>query len=149
MTTIDLQSETLALAKNAKIHTDDAQNMYDCYGWHMSTERAGDVCLQAVHYEWIEAADGEAEPVIAKLRERNDDITADEAESIVKKAMGVYNDMLAIEALLDDAVTAYLLGDRAMTIESLREASFAENAHGDDPSCSDLASRLLIDSESE
>lgn len=51
---IDLNSETLKLRENPNVSYDDAEEMYSCYGAHITTEEHGDICVQAVDYDWMD-----------------------------------------------------------------------------------------------
>jgi hypothetical protein len=52
---IDLDSKTLKLHENPNVSHDDGAEMYSCYGAHISTEEHGDICVQAVDYDWMDA----------------------------------------------------------------------------------------------
>lgn len=54
MKTINIDSENLKLRGNPNVSFDDAKEMYSCYGAHISTEEHGDICVQAVDYEWLD-----------------------------------------------------------------------------------------------
>ena len=149
---VEVTADTFRLRPNADTSHESAEDWYDSYGAHVSTERGGDVCVQAVDYDWLDEDD---DAVIAKLIEDKTylpkheeaeyqcDITEDEAASIVALARWVRESAEEIEGLLNDAVKAYESGDLAQTIEALEAASRQEGNHGDDPATKALTEQLL------
>ena len=132
-----------SLAPNADTTHADAREMYDAYGWHISTDSAGDIGLQAIAYDWINESDDDA--VLDAHRDDLSALTDDEALSLIAKARSVRDDMEGVESLLDDAVAAYEAGDVAATILALDKASSAESEHGDDPATASLRSQLVLE----
>lgn len=132
----------VSLVENPNVSHDDAEEMYSCYGAHISTEEAGDITVQAVEAEWLRDGLDRAE-IVEKLMESISDLAEDEAESLASLAQRVWDDMEAIEELLEAAASAAADGDLAATLEALRDARSTETNHGDDPSTSALASQLL------
>lgn len=132
----------LQLRPEADPSHDSAEAMFDAYGWHLSTESAGDVCVQAVESKWLRD-EWTDEQIVAALIEADGDLTRDEAEALCDKARRVWTDLVAIERCLERAVKAYDAGDLDGCVEALQEAGHTETEHGDDPSTSDLANRLL------
>jgi hypothetical protein len=51
---INIDKENLKLRDNANVSHDDAEEMYNCYGAHISTENHGDICVQTVDYNWMD-----------------------------------------------------------------------------------------------
>lgn len=51
----DLDSENLTLRENANVCHESAEDWYDSYGAHISTEECGDICVQAVEFAWLDA----------------------------------------------------------------------------------------------
>jgi hypothetical protein len=55
MQNVNLDSDNLILARDAKnTNHQSAESWYGDYGAHVSTEGCGDVCVQAVDYEWLD-----------------------------------------------------------------------------------------------
>ena len=138
----------LQLRAAANTNHDDAEEMYGCYGAHITLtndegEQTGpDVCVQAVESEWLR--DGlRGDDLIAKIMEETIVDRKDDAESLAGLAERVWEDMSAVDDLLDRAVTAYESGDVEACIEMLQDAGRAEREHGDDPSTRNLARQLL------
>lgn len=131
----------LRLRDDADTHHESAEDWYGSYGDHISTERAGDVTIQAVEYDWLDDEDDDA--VAARLRAEDDRLSEDEALALVERARDVREAADSIEGLLDEAVAAYERGHVQGVIEALDEASREEDDHGDDPATRDLAERLL------
>lgn len=124
----------------ADLDHEDARGWYDSYGWHLTTESAGDVTLQAVEYDWLDETDDHA---IDLLVAADGDLTRDEAESIVERARTVRDAAESVESRLKTAVTCYQAGDLAGVIEALKQAASIETDHGDSPATSSLRSALL------
>lgn len=132
----------LGLAESASTSHETADEWYDAFGWHLSTERAGDVTLQAVAY--ADLATQTDDGIVAQLLAEDEDLTRDEAESIVAKAREVAASADEVDAALETAAEAYRAGDRSGTIGSLVEASRIEQRNGgDDPAAQALAEQLL------
>lgn len=141
-TTLLERNARVQLVANPNVCHDDAEEMFACYGAHISTEHAGDVCIQAVDTAWLR--DGlSTDEIAAKLVEADSDLTTEEAEALADKASGVWDCMVGIEDLLAAAAEAALAGYLDTTLERLREAQSAETEHGDDPSTSALVEQLL------
>ena len=128
------------LASDADTTHEDARGWYDSYGWHLSTEEAGDVVLQAVEYDWLDDDDD----AVKKLRAEESEITQDEADSVVEAARGVRETAESICGLLDRAVEAYEAGDLESCRKALLSAYAAESEAGDAPATNSLASALLV-----
>lgn len=133
----------LQFCANADTNHDDAEEMYGCYGAHITLGNdEGDVCVQAVEVEWLR--DGlRGDDLVAKIMEETIVERRDDAEGLAALAERVWEDMSAIDGLLDQAVTAYEAGDVEACIEALQAAGSAEREHGDDPSTRSLAEQLL------
>lgn len=144
---INLKSESLALRPNANTCHDDGAEMYSCYGAHITTEKAGDICIQSVDYEWLD--DDDDANVVAKLLESTTGLDEDEAFTLVEMARRIRTDMDGIESMLDEAVEAYETGDLEATIEALRNCSSNESEHGDNPSTSALIEQLLMEQKDD
>jgi len=133
----------MRLKHNADLTHESAKDWYDNYGWYISTEKEGDVDLDAVEYEWL---DGTDEEVISKLLETYD-LTDREAAAIAFMARKVREAAEAVAGLLDEAVAAYQRGDLARVLEVLDKAERVEWEHGDCPATRALRSQLLDDTE--
>ena len=96
---IDIDSKNLELAQNPNVSHDSAEDMYDCYGAHISTEHDGDVCIQSVDYDWLDD-DQDAEALLAEC---HPDMTADECETLVALARRIREAMDGIEDALERA----------------------------------------------
>jgi hypothetical protein len=131
----------VALVRDAKIDHEDSREWYDNYGWHLTTEEAGDVCLQAVEYDWL---DGTDEDAVCKLLDSDADLIRDEAEALVEMARTVRDAAESVCGLLDEAVAAYDRGDVRACRQALLDAWSAESDHGDSPAASALADALLV-----
>ena len=140
---IDLNSKNLELAQNSNVSHDSAEEMYDSYGAHISTDHNGDVCIQDVDYDWLD----DEEDAKALLAERRPKMTANECESLVSLARRIREAMEDVEDALERASCAAVDGDFAGVIEALQEARGLETDHGDDPSTSALAAQLLREKE--
>ena len=130
------------LTRDADTNHEDGVCWYTSYGWHLSTENAGDVELQAVEYGWLDDEDDAA--VVALLMADEPKLSEDEAESIVEMARSVRSMADAVEGLLDAAVEAYDSGDFEGCRDSLLEAYKAELDAGDAPATQHLAGVLLV-----
>lgn len=137
----DIQNAT-GLTQGADTTHEDAANIYSDYGWHLSTEVAGDVCVQTVEYGWLDDEDDAA--VVALLLADDGKLSEDEAESIVVMARDVRSMADAVECLLDSAVEAYDSGDFELCRDALLEAYKAESGAGDAPATQYLAGVLLV-----
>lgn len=141
-------ASNLQFRKNADTRYDDAENMFSCYGAHerqydKDGRHVRDWEIQVVDAEWLRSDKDEEELVELLLSEDGPLSDRDLAEALAAKAKSVWDDMVAIEELLAEAVAAYERGDLAACLEALSSAGHAESDHGDDPSTSDLADRLL------
>lgn len=130
----------MKLTHNADMTHEDAREWFGVYGWHLTTEHEGDVTIDAVDYDWLDGTDAE---VIAKLREAYDDLTDDEAETIVAKAREVREAGETVEGSLAEAVAAYQRGDIDAVIEALDAAAVVESEHGDSPATDSLRRQLI------
>jgi len=119
------------------------EEWYDSYGWHLTTEHAGDVMLQAVEYDWLN--DPEDDVVIELLLAENESLSYDEAETIVVKAREIRDAAESICELLVDCVAAYKRGDADEVERLLDEARDQESEYGDSPASSSLRSNLMAD----
>lgn len=139
-------TQNYRLMADADITHEDAEDMYSSYGWHLSTEDAGDVTLQAVEFDWLDQSDDSG--VAAKLLDSTrghgrSKMTVDEAEQIVAKAREVRESMESIDGLLEQAVAAHERGDVDSVIETLDNAQRQESEHGDCPESTSLRGKLL------
>lgn len=137
----DIDNAT-GLTLGADTTHEDAIGWYSDYGWHLSTEDAGDVCVQAVEYGWLDDEDDAA--VVALLMADEGKLSEDEAESIVDMARSVRSMADAVEGLLDAAVEAYDSGDFESCRDALLEAYRAESDAGDAPATQHLAGVMLV-----
>lgn len=137
----DQIERAVALTRDADTTHEDSRDWYDSYGWHLSTQDAGDVCLQAVEYDWLD--DKEDVTAIRNLMRDDDGLTADEAEEIVQRAHEVREAGESICELLDEAVAAYDSGDLEPCRRALLAAYDQESEHGDAPAAQSLAGKLL------
>lgn len=135
-----------ALGTDADTSHEDSRGWYESYGWHLTTENAGDVCLQAVEYDWLDGSDAAA---VRKLRASDSDLTSDDAEAIVERAREVRDAAESVCGLLDDAVQAYEARDLDRCRRALLDAYIAESDHGDAPATQSLAGELLATVEGE
>jgi hypothetical protein len=135
------------LNADADTEHETAEEWYDSYGWHLTTENAGDAFLQAVEYDWLDDYDDDA--VIARLLESDDQLNRDEAASMVTKAREIRECAESICDLLDEAVEAYQQGDADKVEELLDAAKSHESDHGDSPASDSLRSSLLASLDSE
>lgn len=123
---------------------EDASDWYSSYGWHMSTD-AGDIELQAVHYDWLD--DLSDSDIADRLTERYPDLSDDDAAEIVERAREIRDCAESICSHLDDAVAAYEARDYAACVAALDAATGEESDHGDTPASSQLRRALLADVE--
>lgn len=131
------------LALDADTRHQCAREMYDAYGWHISTEAAGDIELQTIDYDWLDERNDDT--VLDSHRDDMPDMSDDERKKLIAMARGVRADMEGIESLLESAVDAYERGDVDGVIDALDAASSAESDHGHDPETADLRGRLLLE----
>lgn len=129
------------LRDSADTTHETASDMYDAYGWHLSTDER-DIPLQAVQYDWLDDADDVR--VAGRLRAADSDLTDDEAMDLVVMARGVREAMEGVSDLLDDAVDAYRRGDCEGCARALEHASAVESDHGDDPATDALREQLIV-----
>lgn len=130
------------LNPNAKLKHETAREWYESYGWHLSTELAGDVELQAVTWEWAEL---DTETAIANLMESDSDLSYDEAQTIVVKAKEVREAAEPIVSYLELAVDCYKQGDLDGVTASLDVCRGMEMDHGDCPASNALRADLLME----
>jgi len=135
---------TTTLAVNADLSHEDARDWYSSYGWHLDTEECGSVTHDVVEYDWLDQDD---DAVVALLLEAMDDLTQDEAESIVAAAREIREAAEEVEAALEAAVEAYEDDDLDGVIAALDEARRIEIEHGDAPAANALRSQLLEEVE--
>lgn len=149
MTDLLARDAKVVLRPDANTSHDDARNMYDCYGAHVTDHeydqdgelvRERDIELQVVEYEWLDDDDDDAvtQKIVAEVG-----CSKAVAEQLLALARQVRRDMEAVERDLDEAVKAYDTGDINGVIEALRSARGKETEHGDDPSTSELVEKLL------
>lgn len=117
-----------------------AKDFFSGYGWHLTTEHAGDVCHDAVDFDWL---DDDNDTVIEKLLADDDDLLRHEAEAIVVRAREIREAGEAIEAILNDAVEAFERGDFAACVAALDAAESLEMEHGDCSASSALRAELI------
>ncbi len=122
-----------------------AEDWWDGYGWHLSTEESGDITLQAVGYDLLDSP----EAAIAALQQKHPRLGEDEAEAIVEMAFKIKEAAEAIESLLKQAVEAYTSGDLVAVIQSLDKCRSLESQHGDSPATKSLQEQLLLEDEDE
>ncbi len=146
----------VTLAPEAATKHQSGEEWYDDYGWHLSTERHGDICLQEVEYDWLDDGDDAAVAalLVAGLPDPCDEEDAEDlqscAEGVVARAREIREAADSVESLLDAAVAAYEAGDVDATVKALCEASSEEDEHGDDPATQTLIHALcLIRTEDE
>jgi len=108
---------------------------YEAYGAHIATARSGDVCVQRIDYDALDASD-------IAISTQLGDLTRDDRAKLIALARAVRSAADSVGDLLDDAVAAYASGDVPATIAALAEASRAESDHGDDPSTQAAGVRL-------
>ena len=133
----------MKLTKNANLTHETAQEWYESYGWHMSTENEGDLLLQEVEFDWLD----DGEDAVGKLMEAKPGLLQEEAEGIVDKAASVREAAEAVEASLEEAVTAYRNSDLQGILYALNRARLTELPHGDAPASNALRAELLEESD--
>ena len=132
---------TYRLIADADLSHEDARSWYDSYGWHLTTDECGDVCLQACEYDWLDDDTGVV--AMRHLCREIDGLTTDDAESIAQMAVTVRAAAEEGESLLEDAVTAYQRGDVAACVAALDACRAMELDHGDAPASEALRSQLV------
>jgi len=129
--------------RNADLDHQDARDFYDSYGWCLPTENAGDICHDAVEYDWLDDQDDEA--VVAKLMAEDGHLEDYEAEEVVAKAREIREAGEAVESQLEAAVEAYEANDYAACLEALRWAGEAESPFGGTPASDELRGQLIAE----
>lgn len=119
-----------------------AEDWYNAYGWHLTTGELGDVPLQAVAYDWLESAS--EDNVLERLSWDREELTKEEADTLVAKARDIRGESEAIVDAIDAAVTAYERGNLKSCRENLAWAYRRESDHGDTPATMALAKKLLL-----
>jgi len=132
----------VALTMDAKTDHEDARDWYDSYGWHLATERAGDITLDACAFDWLD--DDEGVVAAQNLMREHEGLTADEADCIAQMAHTVRQAAESICGLLDEAVAAYEARDIERCRAALLAAYDQESEHGDSPAAQTLAGALLV-----
>lgn len=132
---------TYRLIADADLSHEDARGWYGSYGWHLSTEAAGDVTLDACEYDWLD--DDEGVVAIRRLMAADSDLTADEAEIIAQRAAMIRAAAEAVEYELTEACRAYHAGDVAGVVAALDACRAIEMDHGDAPASEALRSQLI------
>jgi hypothetical protein len=124
--------------------TVSAEDWYDAYGWHLTTEECGDVLLQTVTYHDARAASKD-EAAKRRLLESlmADDLTEDEANGLAEKAIEVAEVADEVESLCDEIIAAAKAGDLPLLKSRLDELSDLESDHGSDPTASALRTELI------
>lgn len=130
----------LELRPDANLDFPDAASWYDSYGYHLATQRAGDVPLQAIDYRWMYA---DKATVLAAVLSVYPKMCMHEARLLLSKAREVRRAADRIEELLQSAVDDYRSGNLQGVIDNLGAASDEEREHGDDPATASLAQQLL------
>ncbi len=120
---------------------EDQRDWYDAYGWHLPTEREGDVELGAVAYTDLDEPDDDT--LCERLRAKLTGLTADEASAIVARAREIREAADTICGLLDTAEERWDAGDITGCIEALTEARREELDHGDSPATDGMAAALF------
>lgn len=115
-------------ADEAERDMESAEDWYDAYGWHVSTEDAGDVELSVVSYDDLDKSD---KTIVNNLLKDDEDLRRDEAEHIVAKAREVREAAESITSLLTEAIEAYRADDDREARNLLRQAKHEEWQHGD------------------
>ena len=135
----DVDGVWVRLADDADTDHQSAEDMYFSFGWHLTTENAGDIELQAVEYE-----NAEDDRAIADwLMEEHEGLTKDEADVIAQKAVEIRAYCDNVKALLAEAVAAYEADDVSSCVRSLDKASSVESDGGDDPASRELRGKLI------
>ena len=136
----------LALKLNADTEHETAQEWYGSYGAHISTDNHGDLTHDTVDFDWLDDDDSE---IVERLQEIYEDLSEDEAESLVALARGIREAAESVVSNLEAAVEAYEANDIDAVIEALDAASSEERDHGDDPSAKQLRKQLIEEVEDE
>ena len=134
-----IDGEYVRLSEDADSDHESAEDMYEAFGWHLTTEDAGDVCLQAVSYEDADDIYGLAEQLV----DENDGLTQEEAELIAAKAVEVREYCDSVEMLLGTAESYYYASDTRRCINALDEAAALESDGGDSPAANTLRAKLI------
>ena len=133
----------MKLRENADTTHQDPEYWYAAYGAHISTESAGDVCIQEVDPQWLTDCPDDL-PLIAKwgaaMRAK---MTGEECEQLVALARAAWDAATDLHYYRERAVDAYLEGDLEGVVDWLRIAAREERKYGDDPAASALRAQLL------
>ncbi len=136
----------IGLSAKAETAHQTPQEWYEAYGWHLSTESAGDVVLQAVDYDHADEDDYDyPNEAHAELRGAHPGMTRDERDEVIARAAAIRAVADTVCGYLHDAVVAYEAGDVETCDRALYYASELESEHGDDPASSVLRKRLLCE----
>jgi hypothetical protein len=153
MKSIDLSdASSIRLREDADTRYDDAEEMYSCYGAHitgwvsdpddLSSATVECVAVQAVPTDWLR--DGlRGDALTDRILSECVVTGRDNAVALADLAERVWEAMVEIEDAFGRAVAAYDAGDLDGCVDALQEAQHLETEHGHDPSTSDLADRLL------
>ncbi len=138
----------MKLRENADTTHEDPEHWYAAYGAHISTESAGDVCIQEVDPDWlIESEDDQdliaAHPSLRALPGYTGTLTDDEFAELVARARAVWDEACALWDCRERAVDAYRHGDLALVVDRLEITHREERKHGDDPATRALRAQLL------
>ena len=136
----------LALKINADTEHETAAEWYSSYGAHISTEHHGDLTHDTVDFDDLDDDDAE---IVERLQEVYEDLSEDEAESLIALARSIREAAESFVSNLEAAVEAYEAGDLDQVIEALEAASSEEKEHGDDPSAKQLHKQLLEEVKDE
>jgi hypothetical protein len=129
----------LALKLNADTGHESAEEWYGSYGAYISTDH-GDLTHDTVDYDWLDDDDSE---IIERLQESDEDLSEDEAKSLVALARRIREAAESVVSNLEAAVEAYEADDIDAVIDALDAASSEERDHGDDPSARQLRKQLI------
>lgn len=129
------------IVENADLEHETAEEWYGAYGAHISTEHHGDLKHDVVEYDWL---DGDDSVIVERLQEMYDELSDDEADSLVALARGIREAAESVVSNLEAAVEAYERRDIAAVIDALEAASLVERDHGDDPASRQLRMQLLL-----
>jgi hypothetical protein len=134
----------LQLQPSANTHYESAQDWYKSYGAHISTERGGDIEIQLIDYDDLDADD---DTIIAGLYDPDaSDVSRNEYAALVALARDVRSAADALDDLLSDAVDAYEQDNIEAVVSALLEANDVEKEHGDNTATRALAGQLLEES---
>ena len=133
----------MKLRLNADTSHETRSEWYGAYGAHISTESAGDVCIQAVDIDWLIECEDDDDLLRTHGGALDSRMTQSEKEELVARAQTVWKSAIDMVFMLDEAVDAYRLGDMVGVERWLDEASVFERQHGDDPATRALAKQLL------